>query len=408
MRKTKNYADYFFDIIDHVKKNDKLEDGRIVKTIGLGDTYYSHYDEFCYNGITIQNLKDTFLGGYIDPDNHKYHRYKLDVDRPNNEKRKGNILILSRVGEHLFDFYHQVMDIYKQNIAEHVYFILPNMKVLTEKIYNNIKKCEVDGCLDFEFERNQIELLSTTDGDITDLHRLYTAPGIMEDIFKPIQKYLKSLSVKTCEYDINGYEHFICKISFIDEDIKVSGIKYNTENEIDYDIHKLIDHQGIYVYSNQTHIFKKIIIEDYDFTELVNSQSDIVILNRELSKHNDVEYFLYRLSSYLKPKTKIIVVDSNTLLQIKSLEKYGSDSIYSYWYYNKWIFGPSHQQMLDSEYNYVDDNLFNQNIMTPEITDLYMTQEKLYQKSKLNNDDLDMIDMFIYDENIFVKAYERI
>jgi len=400
-----NYTEYFFELVDLVNKKKPFNK---IKTLGLGDCYYNVDNEVIrYKNKKIEILNNRYLGGSFDSVDNHYERYARPFFMKN--ESKNTTLILSRVGEHLFDFHHQLYDIYTSGIADSVVMLLPDMSEVVENIEPNIKKCKSNNCLDFDFERNMIELLSCCDnvaGSILDLHRVYTSPNTIETLLYPcISTHMfKNIEILECDKYINGYKHFILFIEF-DGTTKCN---FNSVSDIpNFSFYSNgLDDNGIFLSSRN--IIEKVDdcldIEAICEKKYYTKDFDTIIFNKILSKSDMINtYYLYNICKYIKPNTNIIIIEDNMLNIVKDIESKNID-FNNFWYLNSLLYGPSFQAIPE---NYEHINFCNKFFMTPDVLNIMMTQECLYEETP-NYGNEHFISSIGLNKYTFIRSYMRI
>ena len=397
-----NYTECFFKLIEKADNIRTNEDQKI-KTLGLGPNYYcSDEDQFIiYKGIEVENLdySDIYLGGYRN--NYMYCR-QCNQELINNN----DILILSRVGEHLIDFQTQINYIWKSGIAKHVLLLLPNMEIITNDL---IKMSYNIHTIDFKLERTQIEILSTTDDAIEDLHSIYTSPRTFEHALSPYNKNCSSIKIEYKKYEcvVNGYPHFLVHLEFKN----VNELRGEFKKEIGIPIGKRyitsFDKHGVYYQKNDIMI-KIANIED-NIEKIISENipdADLIVFNKVLSCQTDLKYLLYSICAYIHPGTKILILEDDMVEIAEDI--INVESVEEFWNLNSILFGPNYQYRHENNISSINTKYNKKVFIDNTLLDVYMTQENLYKK--INIEYCHENDYFYDNKNTYTfgKLYERI
>jgi len=388
-----NYTEYFFELVDKIIEF-KKDDQKIV-TLGLGECYYYKLPYIYYKNQKIRNLDIKYLGGIREDSYYK----RMDLIDYDDVSLSNDILILSRVGEHLVDFQHQIYDIYKSGIAGEVVLLLPTMNAISQEISRNIKNCVSNNSIDFKLRRSIIELLSISPDTIEDLHHNYTSPLMFKNLLKPIDKYIDSVAFKDCEEYINGFPHFIVHLKFVTnsivenekyiQDIPIGDKYVNKKDENCY----YIGYEDCYTPINM-HFKQALDMNAYD----------TIVFNRCLSRKYDFEFFLYDICSHIRPGTKLVIIEEDMQKVMHDIELMDDDTE-EFWNLNSLLFGRNHQYKLNNKLNTSILYFSKQIFMTPDLLDVYMTQEGLYEKTK-NDKNIDF-EFSTINPYTFINTYTR-
>jgi len=393
----------------------KTDSDQKIKTIGMGPNYIIDEGEryFKYKGIPVEVIQpdDYFIGGHLDKVKETYTRFARNAC----SKETNDIMILSRVGEHLFDIQYQLYDIFKSNHARHLLLALPEMNKIYKRLAYAIDECSKRNCMDENLKRNALEILSCGD-DMVDLHHVWTSVDTVDYFLYPlntIEGIIKKVEVIETGVNINGYPHFILSLVF-DKNlslanhsgmIPVGDIKYNT------DIHK----KGVYLECDgiQTQISD---LKYLDFDEILKehrkSKPKRIIFNRCLSKNGNIDYAQYAMCGYIRPGTEIVVIEDNMgriarrLMDINidyQMLGYGAEE---YWSLNNLLFGGSFQYLKKYSHTPMRIGYRNQEWASPRTIDIFMTQESLYKCNKHSTFDPELFGEM--NEFTFCRCYTRI
>jgi len=402
----KNYTEYFFDIVDYI---DSIKPNNKIKTLGIGKCYYNIDNEFIlYKNKKIEILNGICLGGEFDKERNYYNRSERHPSLI--EKAKNTTLILSRVGEHLFDFHYQIEDIYKSGIADSFIMLLPDMSKIISNMKNNIEVCKTSNCLNFNLERDIIELSSCTESDILDLHSVYTSPSTIKTLLQPClsKGMFKNLEIIDCDYYINGYEHFLIFAEFKN---KYKSNSYTSK--FDFRKNDLINN-GIYIIDGNLvekldDVTENNVMIEYLFENYLHSKNyDTIVFNKVLSKYSDsidIVYYLYSICKYIRPGTELLIIEDDMLSMCDDIESDNEKIINfdSFWFLNSLLFGPQYMDV-PSDYPYI--NFCNEFFTNSDIVDILMTQENLYEL--VNDNHHKSFPFANYNKYTFQRLYRRI
>lgn len=404
-----HYTEIFWQMVkkadQFLKSRELLKDEKAgeIKTLGLGPCWYENkHTIYLYKeNLKVENLDndDFILGGhlseydYSDTMNPKIEKYTRREGYPK-ISGSNDILILSRVGEHLFDFHRQLASICIEGIARHAMLILPDMDKIFERLVEEKNECVKRGCSDFKFHRSVIEILSIG-YSAKDKHWMWTSPDKFEYLCNPIMHLIEEIQIVEKEIDIHGYPHFVVYVTFVKQcnqnqniwsSIKSPyGYKYLQKSEYD---------RGVYYLTNG--VWEKVSnigpsLDAIFETSKELRQADLILFNRILTQNNDLEFNLYSISPNIRPRTKIIIVEddmteaANNMVKLlenveEEPETYNQKVSEEFWNVNSIIFGPSFAYMYKTFQTLALTPSYQKEMwIDPETVEMYMTQEGFFK-----------------------------